>query len=75
MNVLSQLLDKSAKERKIGYHPKCKNLRLTHLRFPDDILVFTDGNVRCTDSIVEVFDSFARMSGLRISMEKSTIYY
>lgn len=40
MNVLSKLLDKSAVDRKVGYHPKCKNLSLTHLSFADDILVF-----------------------------------
>lgn len=44
MHVLSKLLDKSAAEHKIGYHPKCKNLSLTHLSFADDILVFSDGN-------------------------------
>lgn len=75
MNVLSKLLDKAVLDRKFGYHPKCKNLGLTHLSFADDILVFTDGKVRSIDSIVAVFDDFARISGLCISMEKSTIYY
>lgn len=68
-------MDKLVKECKIGYYLKCKNFRLIYLRFFDDILVFIDGNVRCTDSIVEVFDSFVRMLGLRISMEKLIIYY
>lgn len=75
MNVLSKLLDKAALDRKIGFHPKCKNLGLTHLSFADDLLVFTDGKVRSIDSIVAVFDQFASISGLHISMEKSTIYY
>ena len=75
MNVLSKLLDKAALDRKIGFHPKCKNLGLTHLSFADDILVFTDGKIRSIDSIVAVFDNFAKTSGLHISMEKSTIYY
>ncbi|XP_010425414.1 PREDICTED: uncharacterized protein LOC104710497 [Camelina sativa] len=43
MQVLSALLDKAAKERRIGYHPRCKNICLTHLCFADDLLVFTDG--------------------------------
>lgn len=47
MNVLSELLDKSANERNMGYHLKCKNIDLTYLlSFADDIMVFTDGIIR-----------------------------
>lgn len=74
MNVLSKLLDKSAHANQFGYHPKCKNLGLTHLSFADDLMVFTDGRVRSVESIVNVFNYFAKVSGLKISMAKSTIY-
>lgn len=74
MHVLSKLLDKSAAERRMGYHPKCKNLGLTHLSFADDILVFSDGNSRSIESILEVFNTFAAISGLLMSVEKSTIF-
>ncbi|CAA7053053.1 unnamed protein product [Microthlaspi erraticum] len=74
MNVLSKLLDKAASARQIGYHPQCQNLGLTHLSFADDIMVLTDGKVRSVEGIVKVLDEFARFSGLRISMEKSTLY-
>ncbi|XP_056860224.1 uncharacterized protein LOC130508644 [Raphanus sativus] len=70
MNVLSKLLDKAAADRQLGYHPKCKNLGLTHLSFADDIMVFTDGRVRSVESIVDVFNYFGKVSGLKISMEK-----
>lgn len=73
--VLSKLLDRSGQRHQLGYHPKCKNLGLTHLSSADDIMVFTDGKVRSIESIVDVFDYFAKISGLSISMEKSTIYY
>lgn len=43
MQVLSKLLDKAATERRIGYHPYCKELSLTHICFADDVLVFSDG--------------------------------
>ncbi|XP_056858087.1 uncharacterized protein LOC130507391 [Raphanus sativus] len=75
MNVLTKLLDKSANENNMGYHPRCKNLGLTHLSFADDIMVFTDGRVRSIESILDVFDYFGKISGLKISMEKTTIYY
>lgn len=42
MQVLSKLLDKAAKDRKLGYHPYCQDLEITHLGFGDDIIVFSD---------------------------------
>ena len=74
MQVLSKLLDKAAKEKLIGYHPYCKELNLTHICFADDVLVFSDGKKRSTEGILAVFKEFARMSGLNISLEKSTLY-
>ncbi|KAG7543982.1 Reverse transcriptase domain [Arabidopsis thaliana x Arabidopsis arenosa] len=74
MDVLSKMLDQAADLRKYGYHPRCKSIGLTHLSFADDLMVLSDGKVRSIDGIVEVFDAFAKRSGLKISMEKSTIY-
>lgn len=73
--MLSKILDSSAQRYQLGYHPKVKNLGLTHFSFTDDIMVFTNGRVRSIENIVDVFDYYAKISGLRISMEKSTIYY
>lgn len=75
MNVLSKLLDKSVKDSNMGYYFKCKNLGLIYLSFVDDIMVFIDGRVRFIESIVEVFNYFGKVSGLKISMEKIIIYY
>lgn len=74
MNVLSKLLDMAAANRKFGYHPKCKILRLTHLCFVDDLMVFYDGKQCSIEKIISVFDEFLSISGLNISLEKSTVY-
>lgn len=74
MNVLSKLLDKTAVNRKFGYHPKCKNLRLTYICFVNDLTVFSNGHQRSMEAIIKVFDDFACISGLHISMEKSMVY-
>lgn len=74
MDVLSKLLDKAASARQFGYHPRCKNMGLTHLASADDFMVLSDGRVDSVEGIVAVFDDFAKASRLRISMEKSTIF-
>ncbi|KAG7556371.1 hypothetical protein ISN44_As11g024100 [Arabidopsis suecica] len=74
MHVLSKMLDKEARERRIGYHPYCQNISLTHLCFADDLLVFSDGKKQSIEGILQVFQNFAAVSGLNISLEKSTLY-
>ena len=74
MQVLSKLFDKAAVEKKIGYHPYCKDINLTHICFADDVLVFSDGKKTSIEGILAVFQEFARVSGLNISLEKSTLY-
>ena len=74
INVLSQMLDKAAEKKLFGYHPRCKNILLTHLCFADDLMIFTDGTKRSIEGFLKIFEDFATMSGLRISLEKSTLY-
>ncbi|XP_010445454.1 PREDICTED: uncharacterized protein LOC104728123 [Camelina sativa] len=74
MNVLSCKLDIAASRREFGYHPKCKQLKLTHLCFADDLMVFVEGTKQSISGALQVFDDFAVHSGLHISLEKSTIY-
>lgn len=74
MNVLSRKIDTAVKERKFKYHPRCKSLALTHLCFADDLMVFVEGSRESVEGALSVFEEFASWSGLRISLEKSTIY-
>lgn len=74
MSVLSKLIDEAADKRLIGYHPRCKNISLTHLCFVDDLMVFADGSKRSLEGILSVFDGFEKASGLKINLEKSTLY-
>jgi len=74
MNVLSKKIDKAASDKRIDYHPNCKKLNLTHLCFADDLMVFVEGNKKSIENTLEVFEDFAIHSGLKISLEKSTLY-
>lgn len=65
------MLDKAAEKNLFGYHPHCKNILLTHLCFADDLMVFTDGTKRSVEGVLRIFEEFATMSGLKISLEKS----
>ncbi|KAL1224690.1 putative ribonuclease H protein [Cardamine amara subsp. amara] len=68
------MLDKAARERQFGYHPYCQNLKLMHLCFADDLLVFSGGKKQSIAGILQVFKDFAATSCLKISLEKSTLF-
>lgn len=59
---VSKLLNQAADHQKFGYHPSCQAVRLTHLCFADDILVFTDGLLASLHSVLRVMEDFPRIS-------------
>lgn len=74
MNVLSHKIDKAAKEKRFQFHPRCRNLSLTHLCFADDLMVFVEGTRESIEGTLSVFEGFTKWSGLSISLEKLTVY-
>ena len=73
-NVLSKLLNQAAEEGGFQYHPQCIGVKLTHLSFADDIVVFTNGTVTSLQGVIDVMNDFVAMSGLHINATKSTIF-
>lgn len=74
MNVLSRKIDLAATMRKFKLHPWCHRLSLTHLCFADDLMVFVEGTKKSIEGALSVLDAFETWSGLRINLEKSTIF-
>ena len=72
--MLSKLLNLAVLNRRIGYHPLCMSIKLTHLSFADDIMVFTNGSPSSLEGTIEVFDEFARISGLCINIAMFMVF-
>ena len=73
-NVLFRLLNSAVLNGRIGYHPLCMSIKLTHLSFADDIMVFTNGSPESLEGTIAVFDEFARISGLCVNIANSTVF-
>ncbi|OWM79398.1 hypothetical protein CDL15_Pgr022810 [Punica granatum] len=63
MEIFTQMPDSAASEGKLGFHPKCQGLFLTHLCFADDLMVFTDGELSSIRTLIYVLQSFYEISG------------
>lgn len=55
MEYLSRLIGTLEFNSKYRYHPKCKDLRITHLTFTDDLLFFSKGSLNFVSALLEIF--------------------
>ncbi|GLT31660.1 hypothetical protein SLA2020_063810 [Shorea laevis] len=58
-----------------GFHAKCKTMKLTHLIFADDIMLFCKVDEESLALMMDKFDEFSRVSGLEINKQKSQIFF
>ncbi|KAE8715487.1 hypothetical protein F3Y22_tig00110163pilonHSYRG00024 [Hibiscus syriacus] len=50
----------------LDFHPKCKRVKLTHICFVDDLLVFTKGHVGTVLAVKGIMDSIAECIGFHV---------
>ena len=72
MNVFSSILNQVPTG--FQYHWKCKELKLTHLFFADDVLIFLRGDRVSIGHIIDSLAKFSRVSGLTANLLKSTCF-
>lgn len=75
IEVLSRMLNAAAAEGKLfKYHPRTQRVKLTHLCFADDLLIFGKGSVESVVGINCVLDKFYEFSGLKLNPAKSEVF-
>ena len=57
------------------FHPKCLKLRLTHLCFAADLLIFAEASLRSVHIIKAVLSEFENMSGLKVNPSKRSFFF
>ncbi|GJX28323.1 putative RNA-directed DNA polymerase [Tanacetum coccineum] len=76
MEVFNLVLKRQiAKNPSFKYHWLCKDLKLTHLCFADDILLFCHGDSNSAAVFKLALDEFGGMSGLLPNKIKSVVFF
>ncbi|GJV75553.1 RNA-directed DNA polymerase, eukaryota, reverse transcriptase zinc-binding domain protein, partial [Tanacetum coccineum] len=76
MEILNLLmLRKVESNRSFQYHFGCNQLKITHICFADDLLMFCHGDADSVRIIKEVIKEFGDVSGLLPNYNKSTIIF
>ena len=74
MEAFSRSLSVAAHRQEFLFHPKCKDINLTHLCFTDDIFLFAGGTNSSVQVIMEELNRFENFSGLQVNKQKSAIF-
>ncbi|GJR83128.1 RNA-directed DNA polymerase, eukaryota, reverse transcriptase zinc-binding domain protein [Tanacetum coccineum] len=76
MEVLSLLINKKIEESdNFKFHWRFSKVKLTHLCFADDLMIFSHGDPSYVDVIKSVLEDFSRCSGLKHNLEKSLVFF
>lgn len=75
MEYFSRLLNLCTSVDFFNYHPKCGNIKITHLTFADDVLLFARGDMMSVRVLSDALVEFEEALGLAISPMKSSIFY
>nr|GEW95362.1 RNA-directed DNA polymerase, eukaryota, reverse transcriptase zinc-binding domain protein [Tanacetum cinerariifolium] len=76
MKVLNLLMKKNTHENSdFRFHYGCKELKITHLCFADDYMMFCYSDVKSIKIVKRTIEEFFKYSGLHPNMGKSTIFF
>nr|GEZ64061.1 hypothetical protein [Tanacetum cinerariifolium] len=76
MEVLNLVIKRNiAVNPHFKYHWKCKDLKITHLCFADDLMLFCHGDSKSVSILKNSVDKFGSVSGLLPSSLKSKVFF
>ncbi|KAL9673455.1 hypothetical protein QQ045_029713 [Rhodiola kirilowii] len=74
MEGLFRMLQRLNKDVGFFYHPKCHRIKLSHIMFADDLILFSSGRNSAVEAILKVVSKFLECSGLSINCQKSNLF-
>ncbi|XP_021738081.1 uncharacterized protein LOC110704582 [Chenopodium quinoa] len=75
MEYFTRLLRKIGKLNRFKFHSRCKGLRLNHLIFADDLLLFSYGDKLSIELLVRGLRTFEKCYVLKANAEKTALYF
>ena len=76
MEAFTRIMQRKIQEpTQFKFHPYSKALKITHLSFADDLLIFTAANLPTINLVKEGLEEFKVASGLDINPSKSEVFF
>ena len=74
MEAFSRSLAVAVNSQGFQFHPRCKEIKLTHLCFADDMFLFSGGTLSRVQVFMDELIRFACFSRLQVNKQKSAIF-
>ncbi|KAL0297497.1 UNVERIFIED_CONTAM: hypothetical protein Sradi_6801800 [Sesamum radiatum] len=74
MEYFSRLIKRNTSNSDFNFHPKCEKLKITHLLFADDLMLFSRGKLPSIHILMECLQEFRDVSGRAVNTAKSNIF-
>ncbi|KAL0440101.1 UNVERIFIED_CONTAM: hypothetical protein Slati_2493100 [Sesamum latifolium] len=74
MEFFSRLVKTRTSNSEFNFHPKCEKLKITHLLFADDLMLFSRGDLPSIHILMECHKEFRDVSSLAVNTSKSSIF-
>lgn len=74
MEYLSRCFVDMTEDPNFNFHPRCEKLKITHLMFADDLLLFARADPISVNMMFSAFNPFSSASGLEANLTKSSVY-
>ncbi|XP_020250848.1 uncharacterized protein LOC109828230 [Asparagus officinalis] len=75
MEYLSRKLELLKEDKLFRYHPMCGKLKISHLIFADDLLLFAKGDLYSIQKLYHCVKDFSVTTGLEANLSKCSIYF
>ncbi|KAL0336501.1 UNVERIFIED_CONTAM: Retrovirus-related Pol polyprotein from type-2 retrotransposable element R2DM [Sesamum radiatum] len=74
MEYLLRLIKRNTSNSDFNFHLKCEKLKITHLLFADDLMLFSRRELPSIHILMECLEEFRDVSGLAVNTVKSNIF-
>ena len=74
MEYFSRALARVTEQSEFNFHPRCAGLKISHLIYADDLMLFMRGDLMSIQIAWDCLQSFGRSSGLQVNTHKSHIF-
>ena len=74
LEYLSRNLGDLDSNADFNFHPRCGGLKITHLAYADDLILFSRGDPTSVALLMDKIRHFGDCSGLKISLSKSSFF-
>ncbi|CAH9071538.1 unnamed protein product [Cuscuta epithymum] len=74
LEYFSRMIDLRTMGPNFKYHPLCSKLKISHLAYADDLVLFSKGDCRSIKILAETLEDYGMVSGLMVNHDKSNIF-